>query len=297
MAVALAHNGSFGFAIQTEKGSFLTPDTWLPVIDDQETVQLQRNLMTLDMADTMAYETKYLSAGEWVEGQIMVPLVPGSLTNLFSWMQDRDSDNQGKWASVLLDCVNETKKIRDAKIRKATVDFVKGRPVTCALDIVARHIESGSAATPNMPTAAPYVYQEASVELATGGGALASDINCEAIRLEIDNMLEDGADGMRLNSSIEPGELYNTAGRRARGAFSRDFVDSAVYSDFLDGQEGALSIELTRGANVATITLPRILYTESDLGLPGSHEKRIVETVQFAALGSSDGITPPVTLA
>lgn len=296
MAVSLAQDGSFGFGIQTEKGSFLTPDTWLPVTGSQETVRLQRNLMTLDMADTMDYETSYISGGEWVEGEIVVPLVPGSLTNLFSWIQDRDIDNQGKWASVIVDCVNETKKIRDAKVRKATLDFVKGQPVTCALEIIARHMESGDTPTPSIPTAAPYVYQEASVELATGGGSLASDVNCEAIRLEIDNMVEDGADGLRLSGNIEPQQLYNRAGRRARGALSRDFVDSSVYADFASGQEGALNVELIRGANTATVNLPRIVYTESDLGLPGSHEKRLVETVQFIALGSTDGVTGPVTL-
>jgi hypothetical protein len=296
MAVSLAQDGSFGFGIQTEKGSFITADTWLPVTGDQESIRLQRNLMTLDMADTMNYETSYISGGEWVEGQIVVPMVPGSLSNLFSWIQDRDSDNQGKWATVILDCINETKKIRDAKVRKATLDFVKGQPVTCTMQIIARHMESGATPTPSISTAAPYVYQEASVEIATGGGALATDVNCEAIRLEIDNMVEDGADGLRLSGSVEPQELYNTSGRRARGALSRDFVDNSVYADFAGGQEGALNIELIRGANTATVNLPRILYTESDLGLPGSHEKRLVETVQFVALGSVDGLTGPVTL-
>lgn len=296
MTVSLAQNGSFGFGIQTEKGSFITPDTWLPVTGEQESIRLQKNLMTLDMADALGYETNYVSGGEWVEGEIVVPLVPGVLSNLFGWIQDRDLDNQGKWATVVLDCVNATKKIRDAKVRKATLDFVKGQPVTCTLQIIARHMEAGVASTPSMPTAAPYVYQEASVELATGGGTLAADVNCESIRLEIDNLVEDGAEGLRLSGGVEPQQLYNTAGRRARGALSRDFVDSSVYTDFVDGQEGALNIELSRGANAATVNLPRILYTESDLGLPGSHEKRIVETVQFIALGSVDGLTAPVTL-
>jgi hypothetical protein len=73
-------------------------------------------------------------------------------------------------------------------------------------------------------------------------------------------------------------------------------VDSALYSDFAAGQEAALTIELVRGANTASISLPRTLYTESELGLPGSHEQRIVETVHFVALGSVDGLTPPVVL-
>jgi len=37
-------------------------------------------------------------AGEWAEGKIIVPVIPGVVTNLLSWIQDRDSYNQGKWA-------------------------------------------------------------------------------------------------------------------------------------------------------------------------------------------------------
>ena len=297
MAVALAQDGSFGFAVQTQKGSFTTPDTWLPVTDAQESIELQKNYITLDMADTNQFENKYLSAGEWAEGRIIVPVIPGVVTNLLSWIQGRDSYNQGKWASLLIDCVNEIKKLTDAKIRTATFDFVKASPVTCTLDVAALHMEAGTSASPVMPATAPYIYQEADVELATGGGALAEDVNCEAISITIDNMVEDCADGMRLAASGEPLQLYNTAGCRVRGSLSRDFVDNAVYADFADGEEAALTITLQRGANTASLTLPRILYTRDNLGLPGSHERRIRERIQFVALGSVDGETAPITLA
>ena len=102
---------------------------------------------------------------------------------------------------------------------------------------------------------------------------------------------------MRLAASAEPLQLYNTAGCRVRGALSRDFVDNAVYADFADEQEAALTISLQRGVNSASLTLPRVLYTQDNLGLPGSHERRIIETVQFIALGSTDGQTAPITLA
>ena len=110
-------------------------------------------------------------------------------------------------------------------------------------------------------------------------------------------MVEDPAEGLRLMAGRHPQQLYNLSGLRCRGMISRDFVDSDVYADFAAGQEAALTVELTRGANVASISLPRVLYTESDLGLPGSHEQRVVETVQFVGLGSVDGLTPPVVLA
>ena len=147
-----------------------------------------------------------------------------------------------------------------------------------------------------MPTAAPYIFQEATVELASGGGALAEDVNCEKMRLVVDTQIEEVADGLRLAATCEPTQLYNLAGVRCYGAFSRDFVDNLVYADFRTGTEAALRITLQRDTAVAELELPRILYTADDLGLPGTNRQRLVERVDFLALGSLDGTTPPITL-
>ncbi len=297
MTVALAQDGSFGFAIQQEKGTYMAPTTWLPVTGAGESVQLQHNYVTLDMADSGAYETNYFSAGTWGQGRVIVPLVPGSLTSLLSWIQNRDGDGQGKWASVLIDCVHHVKKLRDAKVRTATFQFSKSAPVTCTLEIAGLSMSAGTTASPNMPVAAPYIYHEASVELATAGGEPADDVNCEAITIRIDTMLEECAEGMRLAADDEPRQLYNTAGCRVRGSFSRDFVDSAVYDDFAAGDEAALCISLSRGASSALLSLPRLLYLHDGLSLPGSNTQRLIETVQFAALASTDGKTAPIIMS
>ncbi|MGD9495692.1 MAG: phage tail tube protein [Armatimonadota bacterium] len=301
MAVALAQEGSFGFGLQSEKGTFQAPTVWLPVIkragEAGEGVVLRKNYALLDMADANDYESRYYSAGEWAEGELAVPLIPGSLSALISWIQERDSDNQGRWASVVIDCVNEVKQLTDVKVRRARIDMAKGQPVICTLELGGLKVESGVPPTPNMPTAPPYIFREATVELATGGGALAEDANCEGIQIVIDNAVEAMAEGMRLTPGAAPRQMYNLAGVRCWGALSRDFVDNALYADFASGQEAALTILLTRGVTSAVIALPRVLYTASDLGLPGSHDRRIVERVEFTALGSVDGLTPPVTLA
>lgn len=299
MAVALAQEGAFGFGVQTAQGGYVAPTVWLPLSGGErgDSLAWKKNYVTLDMADGNDFESRYFGVGEWAEGQITVPLVPGSITSLLSWVQDRDQDNQGKWASLLVDCVHEVKKVTDAKVRRLTLDLVKGQPVTCTLDVVGLKMESGLSAAVTMPTAAPYLYREASVEIASGGGSLEADVECEQIRIVIENMVEDPAEGLRLTTGTSPKHLYNLCGVRCRGAISRDFVDTALYADFAAGQEAALRVQLARGASTATISLPRVLYTESDLGLPGSHEKRIVETVQFVALGSLDGLTAPVVLS
>jgi len=300
MPVALSHQGAFGFALQSSKGSYVSPDTWLPLIEqgpgEADTLQFKHNYVPLDFADVNAYQSKYFSAGQWAEGRLRFPLIPGAVTNLFSWIQDRDSYNQAQWASAVIDCIQEIKKLTDLKVAQATFDLIKGEPVICTLDVAGLKMEAGSVPTPNMPTAAPYIFQEATVELATGGGSLAEDINCEKMRIVVDTALEDIDEGLRLAATAEPVQLYNLAGVRCWGAFSRDFVDNAVYADFASGTEAALTVTLQRGAATAELELPRILHTADDLGLPGSHRQRIVEKVDFLALGSTDGATPPITL-
>jgi len=295
VSVALSKEGYFGFGLQTQKGSYVAPTTWLPLVG-KESVEKKWNFAVMNMADNNDFQSKYLSAGQWAEGEIPLPLIPGVVTDLLSWIQTRDADNQGVFASLLIDCVNTVKKVTDAKVRKATFSFVKGQPVQVVLDIVAPSLETGLPATPSMPLAAPYIFREAQVQLATGGGGLASDINCERIDIVVDNVLEDPAEGLRLAYTDVPQQLYNLSGLRCYGAFDRDFVDSAVYEDFLAGTEAALTVSLSRGAALCMFTLPRILYTADNVGLPGANDARIVEGVQFVALGSLDGQTPPITL-
>ena len=301
MTVALAQEGSFGFGLQGQKGTFQAPSVWLPIMKRAggagESIRLQKNQTLLDFADSNSYQSGYFSAGEWAEGEVTVPLIPGSLSSLISWVQERDASCQGRWGSVLIDCIHEVKKLTDAKVRRARIDLVKGQPVVCTLDIGALKMESGAVPTPNMPIAAPYIFREATVQLAKGGGALGEEINCERIQIVLDNTVEPMAEGMRLAPGAHPRQMYNLAGVRCYGALSRDFVDSEVYSDFAAGEEAALAITLSRGAASALIALPRVLYTASEMGLPGAHDQRIIERVEFTALGSVDGATAPVTLA
>ena len=301
MGVALSLRGAFGFGLQSAKGTYVEPTTWLPLMSGgqgaADTIALKRNYVTFDLADCNEYESRYYSAGAWAEGEVRFPLVPGALTALLSWIQDRDSQGQGKWASVVVDCVNEVKKLTDVKVRRATLDLVRGEPAMCTLDVAGLQFEQGTHPSPTMPTAAPYVYREATIQVANSGGTLQEDANCERVRIVMDNVVEEPASGMRLTPSEAPQTLYNLAGLRCWGAFSRDFIDNAIYSDFCAGNEAALQMGLARSGVSASVALPRVLYTGSDLGLPGSHDHRIVEKVDFLALGSVDGLTPPVALA
>jgi len=305
MSPALSKEGYFGFKLQAAKGSYVTPDTWLPLLAVPpgrrqagfRGLAQHHNYVVLNMADRNAYQSKYFSAGQWVEGSISVPLIPGAVASLLSWIQTRDSDDQSAWASVLVDCVNAVKKITDCKVRRVRFRLQKGREADCILDLAGLLLEAGSPTSPSIPTAAPYVFTEAAVQLETGGQGLADDVHCERIVIDIDNVVEEPAEGMRLRESTAPLQLYNLAGIRCTGVLDRDFVDSDVYDDFISGTEAALTVTLQRGVDTCTFMLPRLVYEADSAALPGVGDERIVERVAFRALGSTDGATAPITLS
>lgn len=284
-----------GFRNQAAKGSYLAPDTWL--VHSAEGILREHNYVFLNHADQHDWESKYHSGGRWADGTLSIPLVPGTLTNLIAWILTRDADNQGNWASALIDCVRTVKQLTDMKVRTASFSLEKGDIATVDLAVTALAIAAGSAGSPSFSTAAPYVFSESAVQLGTGGGALAAANDIERITIDVDNGVEDAPEGLRLRSSDAPYQLYNTSGMRVTGSFSRDFVDSAVYDDFLAGTEATLSLALTRSCDVVTFTLPRIVYDTDDAASPGTKDERIVEGVTFRALGSANGATAPLAIS
>ena len=294
MAVALTQEGAFGFALQTERGAYASPTVWVPLVNDDDPegvfVRWRRNYTVLDMGDGNDFQSRYFAASSWLEGRVVVPLVPGSMTALISWIQDRDQDNQGKWASLIVDHVNAVQKATDVKVRRARLVLRKGCPAHVVLWLVGLKVEDGSPSAVNVPTATPYQFGEASFEVASNGKALEGDDAIEELIVDLDNAIEDPA-------VSAPQHLYNLAGVRARGRVVRDFVDSVLHADFMGGQEAALRLALTRGASICSLCLPRLLYVAEDLGLPAAGARRIMQTIDFVALGSLDGLTAPVVLA
>lgn len=257
---------------------------------------MEPNWVDLNLADTQDYISKHYSAGKWAAGGLTFPLVPGTETNLLSWIMDRDSDNQGKWASALIDLKRVVKKFTDTKVRTAEFTIAKGGHCSVALDVVALLIESGSAESPDFNTGAPYIYQETDVKIGVAGGAVASDSDVESITISIDNGLEDPSEGMRLRNSYAPYQLYNLSGMRVTGSVDVDFVNNGLYADFLAGTESAITLILTRGCDVCTFTLPRIRWDADNAASPGTKDSRIVEGLTFTALGSATGATPPLSI-
>ncbi len=289
---ALGEFGIFGFRVQNSKGSYLTPNVWLPLYET-ETISYQPNYTILEWADGRGYQSQYVQAGEWAAGDIVVPEVPGVTEQLISWLMAVDSYQQGKWASVILDCEHAVKKLTDVKVVRFRVDWATGEvPVLYRITVAALLYEAGSDPSPTMPQTDPYMFNNATVQLEKGGAGLSTSTDITGIALDVDKMVQDPAMGLRLGTSLAPQQLYNTARPRVAGSFDRDFVDSAVYDDFIAGTEAALTITDTVGGNSVVHTLPRLLYREHPLGISGRHDELITEDgVGFIALGSTDGAT------
>lgn len=290
--MSTVHNAAVGIGLQESKGTYVAPTTWLPLMyegNDDCHMKHRRNYVVMDLADGKEYQTSYYSAGEWAEGTLRFPLAPRILSAVFSWLQDRDAENQGRWASLLLDYGATALQVTDAKVRRARIDLVRGAPVFCTLDVCGLKMEAGSRVTPSFSLTTPYVFDEVTVEIASGGGPLTADDGCQRIRIELNNMVEAPEEGRRL---------ANLTGVRCTGTLSRDFADSTLYDDFAAGQEAALLLCLERGAAAATVALPRVLYTGWGAPAPTiGGWPPVTEHVTFTALASTDGLTPPVVLA
>lgn len=294
MAIHIGKETSVGFKVQAAKGSYLAPDVWLPHAG--EGVIYEPNLEVHEYADLLAHQAKYMSTGQWAAGNLVFPFVPAYTSDLVTWLMTRDADEQGKWASLLIDLVRVVKKLTDAKVTTATVTLAKGGRCDVEVNIVALLYESGSAGSPTNPTAGPFIFKEAVVSTKTGGGAYAADADVESVTINIDNGVEDPAEGMRLRDSYAPLQLYNVRGQDVTGTVAIDFTASNYHADVLAGTEGALKMVLTRGCDVVTLECPRVLWESTDVASPGTREGRIVETIGFRALGSTDGVTAPLAI-
>lgn len=290
------HRGSstdFGFRIQGSKGSYLAPNLWLP--HKGAGIGQRPNWTFFDFADRTSRQNRVYSAGKWGEGEAVLSLIPGATSALITWMQTRDSDDQGSWASCLVDCARIWQKATDVKVRSASITFEPGRDVDVRLALGALKYEDSTAGSPSVEATDPFIFDEAAVEFETAGGGYASETNFERIVIDIDNRCEDMAAGMRLNNSDEPLQQYNQ-GRLVTVTTNRDFVDDDVFDDFFAGTESSMRITLTRGSLTCILTMPRIKHTEHEANAPATREEIMKETITSTCMGSVDGSVEPITV-
>ncbi|MCD6350898.1 MAG: hypothetical protein J7M26_02155 [Armatimonadetes bacterium] len=286
----------FAFGLQTQQGTpaALASAVILP-LPGAESIQTDPHYEFLRYADNNAYENTYVERGTWAEGDVRVPLIPGSCSDLFDWIITRDANWQGKWATVWSDLVNAQKKWSDVKVARATLRVRQFEEPELTLTLRARKVETGESITGSVIVPQPYECKEIQFLASWDSGTPAADTTIREINIEIDNMVESGEDGGRITNDVAPVTLDNEMGPVVSGSLSRDFTSSDAYDAWVAGNEGSLKVTMTRGTTVATILLPRVVWTQNDAGIPDSGFVR--EGISFKALGSTDGTTAPISLS
>jgi hypothetical protein len=296
------------FGLQSGLGVAAAADIMFPVHEDTTGPNWGKNYSFFQYSDGHYDKRHYYSEGEWAEGDISFPLLPGVLSgDFYDWILGRTSDAtyaQGYYATIYRDLGNIIERFVDVKVKSGSIAVPAGM-ATMKLSVVGLQTpEEVGAFSGTIYTAKPYTYDEATIELALGAGSygtpdptLASEVYTSNHTLEFDNMLEDPKEMIVLNGETTPLALPNNAKPEWTGNFDRIFANPDIYRDFLNGREGQYKLTLTHvtGA-VATIAFPRIVWTEHAMNVPSSG---IVRTsgIPFTALGSVDGLTAACTIS
>jgi len=302
---------AFGFQIQDVEGTEKSDNVlWVPFRDTLD-FKLQINKEEYRQADYNDYLHLLYSSGVWFEGGAPITLVPDATlwSSLMSWIQDRDSYNQGKFASVYMyDPVRGIRSVVDVKVREAAIAFEKGGPVTLELSLLGKRPGSATPEVSMHTRVGPYLWKETAVTIDVGGvGSLSSTVDIESAEVRLDEHVEDAAEGLRITATNGqyPQKLYNVAGESCTGSLSRDFVDSSIYdvfesladNNFSTDYDASIQFVMSRGGITATVLVNRMQWTTHTGDPGGTNEGRIPESLEWIGLGSDDGTTGPVTLS
>lgn len=288
------------FGLQIAQGVPANPDIMFP-IHEAEDLDWQKNYSFFQYSDGYYDLRHYFSEGQWLEGAITFPLIPGVVAgNLGTWLWGRTGTyRQGYWATIYRNMGNGVvERYVDCKALSGSFAWDYGALSTIVVNVAGITApEATGAFGATIYTADPYLYNEVGLALALGGGAYASYTPTKNHAIEWDNMVEAPADMGTLSGSITPLHLPEAATAQWTASFDQLFLTSEIYDDFHAGQEGSYRAILARPAISATCTLtfPRIVWTEAPLHIPNSG---VVwqEGVNFQALGSRDGATAAFTL-
>ena len=252
----------------------------------------------------------YESGGQWAEGSMRLPMIPGYMgaatTDLYDWMFGRSGAatyEQGAYATIYRDMGNtidgaQVEKYLDCVCTGGTINVDFGAEYA-ALDL---NITGITAPATNAVLAGeseamfairPYRFVEAALEL--------DGVACNITRNHVltwDNMVEAPADMGVLNGSVYPYALPNNAKAQWSGSFDALWNASAtIYDRFIAETESAYQVVLTAAAvATCTIAMPRILYTEDPLPAPADGIVR-ENGVNFQALAATDDSVDACTIS
>jgi len=297
--------GKIGFAIQTEQGSAAaTPTQVFPLPEAGSGIDPLKNYSFFNWADNNYSISHYMSEGEWNEGTITVPIIPGSTMDstgaMYLWAFSRTSEAtyyQSKWATVWRDLGHVAEKFVDCKVASGTIREAAGNFMSLELSVIgiAEPIEESFPAVAVLTTD-PYVFSQSVFSLETGGGALAQDTYVGDMPINFDNKLVSPSDMLTKQESAYPVALPSMQKADITGTMSRLFINDDVYADFKSGQEGAIREVWTSGGTACTVDIPRVVWVEDPIGIP-TEDIFKEDSVSWQALGSVDGVTDAISIS
>lgn len=294
---------ALAYHIQTGKSVYgVAADQIVIPLPSDESLDWNPNYEDIEFTDGRQWKACFFSGGEWLTGDVPVSLIPGYCTDLFDWVITSDADWQGKWATVWRDLIEKTEKYGDVKVASAAGTLAAGRLPELNLTLLGRVQLTGEAVGEAPPTACPYEPKEVAIKLDPDGQSPTTVTGiCKQVTYNINRMVEDGAEGMRLNGYAYPATLDNHAGIDVSGDLTAEFsdeVDALALYDAIAGQdEGSMDVTMTRAAvATATLTFRRIVWqTKTPVKITTGGFTTI--SAPFKCYGSLDGATAPMTMA
>jgi len=322
MGVSLGKYGKLGWQIQSAKGVEAdgTAVTWVPMADSP-TFKKQVNQEVFRPGDRHHEVVWTYPAYHAWGGSVPIYLVPGSVADIVTLAQTRNSYNQARWMTVWKVQRGRVEVAMDVKVRTMEFTFATTGPIRVSLDLaglsdgtVTRPSGYASAIAGSSSTAC-YLAPEITMTYATGddddlAAGAAADYNIKGtVRMTIDELCEDAAEGQRFNGSFDGYQLYNSGSPVVTGSIPRDHVSPQLYFAYLrqasargagewyeETNDGYFKVDVVRGGTSIQFECPRIRYIEYEDGMLGTTVGVQEESVNFQALGSLDGTIPAITL-
>jgi hypothetical protein len=247
------------------------------------------------------------SRGIWMDGNggVSVQPVSGSLTNLLSWIFDRDSYQQGKWGTVVYSDGRRSYQYQDTKVAHAKFSLNAGRPLELELGLFGITPATPSIALGSIQDGAPYTFNETTVKVdwdSSGSVSGSAEKTLKTFELDVDNQLQSGEDGLRLCDSLYPQTGYNNGAGVFTGSFVRDYIDSTTESQdpydlwlnqitvaYSDSYNAQMSVTLTRGGVSLVFTMPNMRFRVARQPANASRRGTRNQTVEFQALCTAGG--------
>ena len=324
-----------GLGLQTGVGVAASEPTVLFPISEEAAMGYKPNYTFFQYADAkMSGPRGYWSGGEWSEGSLSLPLVPGMLADaggtggmdgtitinnsiedigMWAFARTHTADTsanygQGLFASVFRYTFHKAEIFQDVKVTSGKIGVSFGQRAMLDLNLLGLRKPADTVAMSRSGitdatavTIAPYTFKDASLTLGTSSsgdlsGLAVADIVTNDHSLDFDNMCAGADESGSLSGAAYPRYLPNNELAQWTATFNRHYLNADYYAYFLAGTECQYALNLhVADLAEATITFPRIVYTDSPLVIPASGFLG-QDGISFQALASLDGDTNAWTI-